>query len=190
MSEYIIIKGISMEFSSLNQPVNFYTKNMGNNINTIIETDNRPVSNNIFAQELSAQKPAAMNIPVKKRRKNKRLNTLDSEYLPDEVTEEPNDKPEDNDNFFLDKKENNFGENVKKAIEQFIITTPLINYHYMKQKKQTIQKAVEKLTDINQNVDELMNTAMPYGEETTIYKDIAANLTTAANLYGKTNKEI
>ena len=179
-----------MEFSSLNQPVNFYTKNMGNNINTIIETDNRPVSNNIFAPELSAQKSAPVSVPVKKKRRNKRLNTLDSEYLPDEAPEETEDKTEDNDNIFLDKKENNFRENAKKAIEQFIISTPLINYHYMKQKKQTIQKAVEKLTDINQNVDELMNTAMPYGEEAKIYKDIAANLTTAANLFGKTNKKI
>ena len=65
-----------------------------------------------------------------------------------------------------------------------------MNYFFLKQKKQRIQKTVESLNDITQNVDELMNTTVPYGEETNLYHDIARNLTNAANIIGKANKEM
>ena len=37
------------------------------------------------------------------------------------------------------------------------------------------KKAVETLTDINQNVDELLNTAVPYGEAINVYIDMHVN---------------
>ncbi len=60
----------------------------------------------------------------------------------------------------------------------------------MKKKKENLQKAVETLNDINQNVDDLLNTAVPYGEAANVYTDIAKNLTNAANIMGKANKQI
>ena len=183
-----------MEFlgNSLNQPVNFYTKNTGNTINMAIDTDNRPVSANIFAPEFVTEKTLnSSNKKLKRRRKDKRLNTLDFEYLPDESEEtETEEKQEQVDNFFIEPKKNSFGENFKKAAEHFISSTPLINYFFMKEKKSKIEKTVETLSGINRNVDELMNTAVPYGESAKVYSDIANNLTTAANIIGKTNNKL
>ena len=60
----------------------------------------------------------------------------------------------------------------------------------MRKKEQNIKKAVETLNDISQNVDELLNTAVPYGEETDVYNDIANNLTKAVNILGNANKNL
>lgn len=181
-----------MEISgnSYNQPVSFYTKNTGNNINTVIDGDNQLYPANIFAPEFAARETAKnTTIPIRKKRKSKRLNTIDTDYLPDEV-EETSIKKEEVDNFFITKETNPFFENFKKSIDFFLTSTPLINYFFLKQKKQRIQKTVASLNDINQNVDELLNTAVPYGEEATLYHDIAKNLTDAASLLGKANKEL
>ena len=40
-----------------------------------------------------------------------------------------------------------------------------------------------------QNADELMNLSVPYGENGKVYQNIAQNLTDAANVIGKANKE-
>jgi 6-pyruvoyl-tetrahydropterin synthase len=157
-----------------------------------IDTDNLPINANIFAPEFITEKiQNNTKKTLKKRRKNKRLNTLDSEYLPDEAEETENENKQENiDNFFIENKKNSLAENLKKAIEHFISSTPLINYFFMKERKTKIEKTVETLAGINQNVDELMNTAVPYGEAAKVYRDIAYNLTTAANIIGKTSNKL
>ncbi len=174
--------------NSLNQPVNFYTKNTGNTINMAINDDNRLNLPNIFAPEFgSKEKVTAVTTPAKRRKsKNKRLNTMDTEYLPDE-TEEPQEKT---DNIFTQTKKDSAADRIRKSIENIIITTPLINYFFLKEKQQEIEKTVNKLNDINQNVDDLLNTAVPFGEENTVYSDIAKNLTNAANIIGHARKNI
>lgn len=180
-----------MEISgnSYNQPVNFYTKNTGNNINMAIDNENHLYQSNIFAPEFAARETLKNStIPIRKKRKSKRLNTIDTDYLPDEATDEV--VKENADNFFITEEKSKIKENFKKAVEHFFTATPLINYFFLKQKQQKIQKTIETLNDINQNVDELLNSAVPYGEEKTLYQDIAKNLTDAANLLGKANKEL
>lgn len=175
--------------SSYNQPVNFYTKNTGNNINMAIDSENHLYQSNIFAPEFAGKENIKKTtIPMRKRRKSKRLNTIDTDYLADEAVEEI--RKENADNFFITEEKNQMKENLKKAIEHFLTATPLVNYFFLKQKKQKIQKTVETLSDISQNVDELLNSAVPYGEEKTLYQDIAKKLTDAANLLGKANKEL
>ena len=175
----------------INQPVSFVSKNTGNNINTIVPSDNQLVNPNIFSPELSEQiSKHNLKKPQKRRNKNKRLNTLDSEYLPDEAIENDNKQSSEDDNIFLGKKQSSFIQNFKKAKEHFLENTPLINYFFLKQKQERIKKAVENLSDINQNVDEMLNTAVPFGEEKVIYTDIAKNLTKAAGIIGKANKDI
>ena len=71
-----------------------------------------------------------------------------------------------------------------------ISITPLINYFILKNKTKKIKKTVEELTDINQNVDDMLNTKVPFGEESKLYTDIAKNLTTAANIIGKANRNL
>ena len=179
-----------MEISgnSINQPISFYPKNTGNNINMAIEGENHLYQSNIFAPEFAAmQNKKNVTIPIRKKRKSKRLNTMDTDYLPDEVIDETTEKA---DNFFIVEEKKQIKENLKKAFEYFVTSTPLINYFFLKKKHHKIQKTVETLSDISQNVDELLNSAVPYGEEKTVYQDIAKNLTDAANLLGKANKEL
>ena len=179
-----------MEISNgLNQPVNFYTRSTGNNIKMAVDSENQLLQSNIFAPEFGAREPEKkITNPIKRKRKNKRLNTIDTDYLPDETME--TQKADTSQNFFVEKKQNPLFENIRKGVEFFVTNTPLVNYFFLKGKKQRIQKTVEKLNDITQNVDELMNTTVPYGEETNLYHDIAQNLTNAANIIGKANKEM
>ena len=114
---------------------------------------------------------------------------MDTDYLPDEVIMDETTKNKA-DNFFILEENSQKKNNLKKAVEHFFISTPLFNYFFLKRKQQKIQKTVEKLSDISENVDELLNSAVPYGEETLVYRDIAKNLTDAANILGKANKEI
>lgn len=179
-----------MEISgnSINQPVNFYPKNTGNNINMAIDGENHLYQSNIFAPEFAAmQNKKNITLPIRKKRKSKRLNTMDTDYLPDEVVGETTEKA---DNFFITEEKQQIKENFKKAIDHFLTATPLVNYFFLRKKHQKIQRTVETLSDISQNVDELLNSAVPYGEEKTVYQDIAKNLTDAATLLGKANKEL
>jgi len=181
-----------MEISgnSLNQPVNFYTKNTGNTINLAINDPSLPITN-VFAPEFES-KEKIKNISQntkRKKNKNKRLNTFDTDYLPDEVQEA--ETPENNkNNIFSSQDENRIKNNLKKTIEHIVTTIPLINYCYLRQKERTLKNAVNTLTGINQNVDELLNISVPIGEETAVYKDIANNLNNAVHIIGTTNKEI
>ena len=182
-----------MEISgnSINQPVNFYTKNTGNTINMAIDENKLPLANNIFMPELVTEKALKNITQPRKKRKSKRFNALDSEYLPDEPSEkETTNEIQETDNFFISGNQNNIKENIKTGIEHFVTNTPLINYFFMRKKEQNIKKAVETLNDISQNVDELLNTAVPYGEETDVYNDIANNLTKAVNILGNANKNL
>ena len=179
-----------MEFASnsLNQPVNFYTKNTGNTINMAIDGDNKLYPQNIIAPEFMTEKIVNSVNKPKRKRKNKRLNTYDTEYLPDE-TEEVNSKEElYSENIFILQDKPTFTDKLKKAFEHFITVTPLVNYFFMKKKGQRIKNTVNKLNDISQDVDELLNTSVPYGESSIVYSNIAKNLTTAACILGEVNK--
>ncbi len=165
--------------NNINQPVTFYTKNTGNTINMAID-DNQFYQSNIFSPELNEQiiNNKKVTKPIRKKRKNKRLNTLDSDYLPDAIDEEDG-------NFFIKS-----SLNIQKKIEYILENLPLINYFYMRNKGKKIRQTVEILNDINENVDELLNSKVPYGEEKEIYSSVAKNLGKAINLIGKANKKI
>ena len=176
----------------INQPVSFVPKNTGNNINTIVSGDNQLVNTNVFSPELNEQISKHSNKKqIKRKNKNKRLNTLDSEYLPDEASENSNNvQISDDNNIFVGSKQVSYIQNFKKAWEYFFENTPLINYFFLKQKQAHIKQAVEHLNDINQNVDEMINTSVPFGEEKSVYSDIARSLTEAASIIGKVSKDI
>lgn len=177
--------------NGLNQPVSFFSKNTGNNVNTVISEDNYPVVSNVFSPELNeilSKKNSTK--PHRKSRKNKRLNTIDSEYLPDEISDENVNGTAVEENIFASYSRNNPISRLKKFWTFFIENTPLFNYFFLKQKKSRIQETVLSLNNISQNVDELLSTAVPYGEEKLLYGDIAKNLNEAANIIGKVNKEI
>lgn len=172
--------------SGLNRPVEFYQKNTGNNINYAIGGENHLYTSNVFKQDLPVQNAAFHFVKTKKKTKNKRLNTIDSDYLPDETEEET--VKNNGENFFISKEKPNFFERAKKTAKYIVSSTPLINYFFLKGKEKNIKNTVNTLNDISQNVDELMNTAVPYGEENILYDDIAKNLTKAANIISESNK--
>ena len=181
-----------MEISgnNLNQPVAFYTKNTGNNINMAIDSENYLYQSNIFSAEINEQLANKNNKKQQKRKKrSKRLNTIDSDYLPDEPIEEE-DKKENKNNFFINTENNKIRKNIKKAWSFFVENTPLINYFFLKEKTKKIKQAVNTLNDISQNVDELLNITIPYGEEKNLYNNIAKNLTEAASVVGEANKKL
>lgn len=181
-----------MEISSnnINQPVAFFPKNTGNTINMAID-DNQFYQSNIFSAQINEQliNNRKFSQPLKRKRKSRRLNTMDNEYLPDTAYEEETLK-KDEDNFFAQRPQNQLISNIRKKIEYIIANIPLINYFYLQKKTGRIRETVEVLTDINQNVDELLNTQVPFGEEKEIYSSIEKNLTSAVNLIGRVNKNV
>ena len=48
-----------------------------------------------------------------------------------------------------------------------------------------IKRIREKLSDITQDVDSMLGTQVPYGEDSTYYDSIAKNLSNAAEIIGK-----
>ena len=177
--------------NSYNQPVSFYNKNMSNNIGLLHEMNTTEImGGNTAVSEKNRIEAEKNTFGIHKRkRKNKRLNTYDFDYLPDEVDEEEavHKEPE---NIFIKKQENQIINRLTKSIKYFMENTPLINYFFLKKTKIKIQKTVEQLNNINQNVDEMMNTSMPYGENQQIYDKITQNLTAAVEIIGKANKEL
>ena len=90
--------------NGLNQPVSFYNKNTGNNVNTVINEENT-YSSNFFVSDMKLKEASKTTNPTtKKRKKNKRLNLLDSEYLPEDALDEAIEK--DSENNFFKQKEN------------------------------------------------------------------------------------
>ncbi len=187
---YNIIGETYMEISgnSINQPVSFYPKNTSNMINTNAESESHFGNEILFVPEY---RNLNMSKPIKKTSKrkigNKRLNTYDTDYLPDEILEEQ--KEEDENNFFI-KEQNHALNNLQKLTNNFVKSVPLINYFFLKQKETKIKETVDKLNDITQNVDDLMNTPAPFGEDEEFYSNIAKNLTNAASILGEVNKNL
>lgn len=178
-----------MEISgSINQPVSFYTKNTGNTINTAIDADNRAYKENVLVSEFNSDK---ITKPIKKSQKKhgkiKRLYTYDTDYLPDDA--EISEKEKDNTNFFITDDSKRFS-NFKKKFKKILNSIPLINYCFLKQKKENIKETVKTLNNINKNVDEILNTQVPYGEDTSIYNEFAKNLTEAQQIIVKANKNM
>lgn len=181
-----------MEISSnsINQPVNFYQKNTGNTINMAIDEDNRLISGNIFSSSYGIKettKPISKS--EKRRKRNKRLYTYDSDYLPD-GSEYSADNESEKGNFFLIKEDSNIINKINKKFKKIISVTPIVNYFFLKEKTKKIKTTVDELYDISQNVDEMLSSRTAYGEEGKLYTDIADNLTNAANILGKVNRSL
>ena len=139
---------------------------------------------NIFSGEHEIKEKAKLvTSPIKKKRKSKRLNVLDTEYISDDRIEQNSEE-----NIFTTKKETKKGTSINKILNFVFTKIPIINYVFLKNKKKEIQTTVEKLNGINQDIDELMASSVPFGEDKKYYDDIANNLTSAANIIGKSER--
>ena len=101
-------------FGGLSQPVNFYTKNTGNSINTALNEENQAYSSNIFAPVSQIKTQNTQKTLSKRRKRNKRLNINDNDYLPEEYPIESKEISADN-NFFMRRTNPSFITNFKKA---------------------------------------------------------------------------
>ena len=170
--------------NNLSEPVRFYTKNTENLIKRNAENTDISQIPNIFAGEIQIKEKAKLvTSPIKKKRKSKRLNVLDTEYISEDRIEQKQEE-----NIFINKKENKSGISIKKVTNFIFTKIPLINYFFLKNKKKEIETTVAKLNGINQDIDDLMTGSVPFGEDKKYYDDIATNLTTAANIIGKSEK--
>ena len=174
--------------SSINQPVSFYPKNTGNTINMAINEENLEYIPNLFGKEHKI-KEKSKEKAEKKRRKNNRLNAIDSEYITDSVSYNA-EAEETRGNFFIQNTEGNGVKKIARKVRKIIKGVPLINYFILKERTKRIEKRVEELNDITQEVEEMINGAVPYGEEGAIYGKIADKLIVGANIVKETNKEI
>lgn len=133
----------------------------------------RPVPNNV--------KPKATN-PIK------RLNTFDNDFLPQENQAESVKKPFKN--IFQKPDFNHLTNQVAVAFKSLMANTPVINYFLMKDKQSKLKKTLNTLNAINSDVDELINLAVPYGEQSDKYKMLCENLVKANQIHSQIRKEI
>lgn len=170
--------------NNLSEPVKFYTKNTENLIKRNVENTDISKMPNIFSGEYEIkEKTKLATSPIKKKRRSKRLNVLDTEYISEERIVQNQEE-----NIFITKKETKKATSISKILNFVFTKIPIINYVFLKKKKNEIQTTVEKLNGINQNIDDLMSCSVPFGEDKKYYDDIANNLTSAANIIGKSEK--
>lgn len=177
---------MSMEINGSNnfsEPVRFYNKNTENIIKQEFEKESASSAANLFQYaNMKKENSKTISHPIKRKRNGKRLNVIDSEYFP-ERTEEAGIKETDNifSSTVPQKKENIISKSVK-----FVFTkVPLLNCFFLKKKSENIKETVKKLNDITSDVDMMLETQIPYGEDTTYYESLAKNLSNAAEIIGK-----
>jgi len=170
--------------NKIDTPVNMYA---GNSINFVPSGENKIYGGNIFSSEFAQkEKTDVKKSKSAKKKKSRRLNTMDTDFLPNE-TEDASDTKENN--FFNTPKINPQIEKLKKAADYIFTSIPAVNIFYLKNKERRIHQTVEKLSSIVQNADELLSSAVPSGEGRIVYENIAKNLTDAAIAIGEANKE-
>ncbi len=121
-----------------------------------------------------------------KRPKSKRINAMDSQLFFNEIDNKANDH--------ADKLQtNNFEQFTKTlgvAFRGLLTKLPVINYFVMKDKHDRLKQTISNLNSINSNVDEMMKTSMPYGEQAEVYKVLTENIMKANNIHSQIQKEI
>lgn len=172
----------------INQGINIYNKSTRNNIGVLKENGQNAIfETNIFSERKKELQRSEVSNPIKKKRKSKRLNIADSEYLPDESREVENVAEEEN--FFLEPEKRRKKSGFKKVTEYILTNVFPINYIYLKKKEKGMKHTVSELSDINENVNELLATRAAYGEEDNVYKAMETNLINAVNIMSRNKKE-
>ena len=174
--------------NGINRTMGVYNSNTQNNLG--IEHENKIYTADLYPNEFSLKESEKLiTPPSKKRKKNHRLNTIDTDFLPDETDFVPIEDKKDN--FFVDQQSltskaiNKMNNSIKFIVENI----PIVNYFYLRKKEEKIQKTIEELNKIIENTDELINSRVPYGEDGRVYQKIAEGLSNGANVIGKANKE-
>ena len=109
--------------NNLSEPVRFYTKNTENLIKRNVENTDISKMPNIFSGEHEIKEKAKLvTSPIQKKRKSKRLNVLDTEYISDDRIEQNSEE-----NIFTTKKETKKGTSINKILNFVFTKIPIIN---------------------------------------------------------------
>ena len=125
----------------------------------------------------------------KKKKTNNRFNISDSEIL-DETSYIPETEQPKDDNLFALQSEPSMLENVSKAVKSAVKYVPVLNSIVLKGKSIKLQKTLNGLNEINQNVDSIITNSVPFGEEDRRYSEITKNLSDASTLLEQAKKDI
>ncbi len=125
----------------------------------------------------------------KKKKSNNRFNISDNEFL-DETNYIPPIEQAQSENLFAVQAEPTILDNVSKSIKGAMKYVPVLNSIILKGKSIKLQKTLNGLNEINRNVDDIITTSMPYGEEDRKYSEITKNLSDASTLLEQAKKDI
>lgn len=125
----------------------------------------------------------------KKKKANNRFNISDNEFLDETNYVPPVEQPQ-TENLFAVQSQPTILDNVSKSIKGAMKYVPVLNSIILKGKSIKLQKTLNGLNEINRNVDDIITTSMPYGEEDIRYSEITKNLSDASTLLEQAKKDI
>ncbi len=141
-----------------------------------------PQKTNVFATS-----PITQN--KKKKKTNNRFNISDNEFLDETNYVPPIEQPQ-TENLFAVQSQPTILDNVSKSIKGAMKYVPVLNSIILKGKSLKLQKTLNGLNEISRNVDDIITTSMPYGEEDIRYSEITKNLSDASTLFEQAKKDI
>lgn len=121
---------------------------------------------------------------------NKRLNTMDSHFM---VEAEPKKITFGNTvskNPFWSPDFQQLAQTFNSVAKKVLVKVPVVNYFVLKDKHKRLKQTVERLNTLNNDMDELLKSKMPYGEQYTIYKSLSESLMKANSIHSQILKEI
>lgn len=130
------------------------------------------------------------NPNAKSHKVNKRINAYDNELLYYEEVSRLNQTESDSNNFFLKSDSQKVWLAFKRLIKNIAVRLPIINYFVLKEKQNKLKTTLADLNSINSSMDELINSSVPFGEQSDKYKKFSENIVKANNIHAKIKKEI
>ncbi len=116
----------------------------------------------------------------------KRLNSMDNEFLFNEGKNIEADTLNKSNSFNVFHLVNR----ASVAFKGFLEKMPVIGYFVTKEKRAKIKETLDSLNAINNDVDSLLKTSVPYGEQSGVYEVITENIMKANNIHAQMQKDI
>lgn len=143
---------------------------------------------NVFSKVSS--KNIALVKSEKKTNPIKRLNIFDNYFLQNEQIVTGVSKNEEPNKSLVKPDANQILRSMKVVFRGILEKIPVMNYFVLKEKQNKIKETIMSLDSLNNEVDELINLSVPYGETSDKYKILSENLMKANNINSQIRKEI
>lgn len=120
----------------------------------------------------------------------KRLNIFDNQYLQSEENISESVNFQGKNKIIIRSDFNQLLASMKVVFKGVLEKVPVVNYFVLKEKQDKIKETINRLNSINNDVDELINSSVPFGEIPDKYKILSENLMKANNINSQIRKEI